>query len=314
MINKLTKKQAGLLPVYREKWLRIGLNTEQVTFDEATNIRDCVERLLNGKYPLTILMDSPLSAWVVVCMLSKQVGEQVEAQVWRQVRGQVGRHVRGQVGRQVWDFVWPYLDGHFDASFFAYYDYCGSVLGLPAYPSLWTDYIATTRVGLIYPLKNGIIIMCNRPTVIKTQNGQLHCEDGPAIAYADGFFVFILNGVRVPRTLVMTPAEELNPEIILSEKNVEVRREMVRKIGIDRVVRGLGATVIDSWAMTPSNVYELLSFKMPHSSVIAKYLKMQNPSTGTYHVEGVAPEITTVKEALNWRINGNDWEQVEALS
>ena len=298
MIKKLTDKQIGALSFYREKWLRIGLNTEQVTFADALKVRDCVERLLDKKYPVTILLDSPLSAWIAVCLFSNKENE-----------AQVGAQVREQVE----DFVWPYLDGHFDASYFSYYDYCGSALGLPSYPPLWTDYIATTRIGLIYPLKNGIVIMCNRPTAIKMQNGRLHCEDGPVITYADGFSVFMLNGVRVQSSLVMTPANKLNPEIILSEKNAEIRREIVRKIGIDRVMRGLGAKVMDSWAMTPSNVYELLSLKMPHSHVTAKYLKMRNPSTGAYHVEGVAPEITTVKEALNWRVKGN-WEQVEALS
>lgn len=31
------------------------------------------------------------------------------------------------------------------------------------------------------------------------------------------------------------------------------------------------------------------------------YLKMKNPSIATYHLEGVAPEIRTVQEALDWR-------------
>jgi len=31
------------------------------------------------------------------------------------------------------------------------------------------------------------------------------------------------------------------------------------------------------------------------------YLKMLNPSIGTYHIEGVPQEINTVEKALNWR-------------
>ncbi len=49
------------------------------------------------------------------------------------------------------------------------------------------------------------------------------------------------------------------------------------------------------------------------------YLKMLNPSIGVWHVEGVAPAVRTVQEALNFRngltaeqideVNGSDWYQ-----
>ena len=38
-----------------------------------------------------------------------------------------------------------------------------------------------------------------------------------------------------------------------------------------------------------------------------KYLKMRNPSTGEYHIEGVHPNCQTVREALAWR-NGTEVE------
>jgi hypothetical protein len=37
----------------------------------------------------------------------------------------------------------------------------------------------------------------------------------------------------------------------------------------------------------------------------ARYLKMVNPSIGTFHVEGVDPQCATVEQALNWR--NSDW-------
>jgi hypothetical protein len=40
------------------------------------------------------------------------------------------------------------------------------------------------------------------------------------------------------------------------------------------------------------------------------YLKMINPSIGTYHIEGVHPECKTVKEALIWR---NQSEETPAV-
>jgi hypothetical protein len=31
------------------------------------------------------------------------------------------------------------------------------------------------------------------------------------------------------------------------------------------------------------------------------YLKMLNPSIGVFHIEGVPADITTVRQAINWR-------------
>jgi hypothetical protein len=58
-------------------------------------------------------------------------------------------------------------------------------------------------------------------------------------------------------------------------------------------------------------MYELLILNMGDGRR-RPYLKMKNPSIKTWHIEGVAPEIKTVKEALAWR-NGTD-EAPEVLT
>lgn len=87
---------------------------------------------------------------------------------------------------------------------------------------------------------------------------------------------------------------KLTKEQILGEKNVEIRRELIRKIGIDVFIQRCGAKVIDK-----KNNYELLSIKLSDEAPDARYLKMKNPSINTWHVEGV--EGNTVEEAINWR-------------
>ena len=115
MIKKLTDKQIGALSFYREKWLRIGLNTEQVTFADALKVRDCVERLLDKKYPVTILLDSPLSAWIAVCLFSNKENE-----------AQVGAQVR----EQVWAQVYKCGYGQHDSEWLAFYDAFRAVVGV----------------------------------------------------------------------------------------------------------------------------------------------------------------------------------------
>jgi hypothetical protein len=97
----------------------------------------------------------------------------------------------------------------------------------------------------------------------------------------------------------------LEVQEIIKEKNVDVRRELIRKIGIERFVLKAGAKVLDK-----CGDYELLSIKLSDNVSDARYLKMRNPSIGIFHVEGV--EGNTVQEALNFRAGaligaGEDW-------
>ena len=149
---------------------------------------------------------------------------------------------------------------------------------------LWQCWITTTE-----------IIALARPG-LQLRFGQLHSDDGPAVSWPEGEQqYFFLNGVHVPRELVELTANEIDPRILLSERNAEVRREIVRKIGIERLCAGLNAQSVDR-----AGDYELLLLDLQDGR-IRPYLKMKNPSIGVYHIEGVAPECRTVAEALAWR-------------
>lgn len=78
----------------------------------------------------------------------------------------------------------------------------------------------------------------------------------------------------------------------------------------------LNAKVLDK---TDDNMYELLVLDTGDRK--RPYLKMRNPSIGTYHIEGVGRECKTVAEALAFRMKrvtdksivvsetGRDWYQ-----
>jgi hypothetical protein len=227
--------------------------------------------------------------------IRSQVWSQVESQVWSQIRSQVGLQVGSQIRSQVANFVYPYLNGQFDCGYFSFYDFCNKILKISfSKQKEWDCYLHTSDVSLIYPFKDFIIIS-EKPTQIKQKNLLLHNETGASIKYADGFEIYSLNGIRVSKEIVMTSAEKLNPKIILTERNTEVRREIVRKIGIERVLQKLGGKILDK-----KDNYELINIDLGENR-IRPYLKMLNPSIGTYHLEGIAPEIKTVEQALNWR-------------
>jgi len=162
------------------------------------------------------------------------------------------------------------------------------------------------------------VFIQERPQEIHFDDGQLHNEDGPAISYSDGVKVWALNGVRVPQWLVMTPADQITGEQVLSITNAQVRAEAVRKVGMERLV-----LISDPILLDEEPGYRLVDLQKMFTTEGPKpYLMMKNPSVeDLWHVEGVGEECTTVGEALHFRkpdnmrdipiddVNGEDWYQ-----
>jgi len=174
-------------------------------------------------------------------------------------------------------------------------------IGVQDIPLLVKYYFETSKLGLIYPL-NDFIVVCQKPNILRKNNNGLHCENGPALAYNDNGISewYYLNGVSMKKEHVMTHSQKLNPKEILAETNVEARRELIRKIGIEMLLNHLPHKIIDK-----KDNYELLDIELNNEVKHARYLKMINPSISVFHVEGVSPECLTVQHAINWRSFGD---------
>ncbi|TPQ16449.1 hypothetical protein FGD71_041870 [Streptomyces sporangiiformans] len=128
--------------------------------------------------------------------------------------------------------------GQHDAAWVAHYDVFARV-GLATYLGddqdqlgLWTELVRST--GWWWP-GDGMCVMAERPTEIHTEpqpsgfHGELrlHRDDGPAVRFADGAQVHVLHGTHVPEWVVKAPTVER----IHAERNVEVRRSAIERIG-----------------------------------------------------------------------------------
>jgi hypothetical protein len=139
-------------------------------------------------------------------------------------------------------------------------------------------------------------ILCERPQqLVLNSQGLLHNEQGPAIRFRDNSAVWALHGVSAPQWLVEIPGSEIDPQRFLELDNMQVRREFVRKVGLERI-----CSVLNAKSMDKQGDYELLSLDLGDQRR-RPFLKMLNPSSGTWHVEGVHPSCRTVAEALAWR-------------
>jgi hypothetical protein len=159
------------------------------------------------------------------------------------------------------------------------------------------------------------VIACERPRAFSVNAlGRLHGDGGPALAFADGTTFWMLNGVNVPREIAEKSAADLNGRMISTIENVEVRREFVRKLGIQRMLEDLQLRPV-----AKEGDYELFNLDLG-PRVTTGVLKMRNPSVpDVCHFEFVAPECLTIQESLNFRnglarrtiddVNGAPWYQ-----
>jgi hypothetical protein len=226
---------------------------------------------------------------------------QVGARVWSEVRDRVGARVRDQVVARVRDQVGAEARdqteragyGSHDAHWLAFYAAFRAQRGSCIEPveGLWG---LTRSTGWWWPFREAVILT-PRPSELHMASGQLHRDGGPALAYPDGFALWRLNGVAVPDWLAAQPADAIDPRRLPAIPNAEVRRQFIRKVGLGRVLRALGARVINS-----SGPYELLELDLEDGRR-RPFLKMQNPSVDAVHIEGVHPRCRTVQEALNYR-------------
>ena len=227
----------------------------------------------------------------------------VKQEIRNHISGGISTRLQGLISSQIMNHLesirnencnWWF--GNSDCHWAGYYEFYKDVFGLkPDEPVLFNILIAMTKELHWFLPYEKVCVVSDFPVAIhKNQNG-LHKNGAPALRYKDGMSVWALNGVRVSQVIAETPADKLDAQLLLKEPNIDIRREIVRKIGIERVCRDLGAKTIDR-----ETNYELLLLNIGEHRRVP-YLKMLNPSIGVYHIEGVPPGTKTVKQALFWR-------------
>lgn len=163
-----------------------------------------------------------------------------------------------------------------------------------AHPELWSILYDSECDGIYKQSGNRTFGL--RCLVLFDQRGNLHNDKGPAFVSGEVKFYY-LHGIELDEYWVMTPAEELDTRLILEEPNVDRRRELIRKKGIEQMLDGLFHRAIDR-----KGDYTLYQVMLGDNARTAcNFLKMLNPSIGVWHMEGVPNNIRTVDAALSWR-------------
>uniref|UniRef100_A0A6M3KV25 DUF6745 domain-containing protein n=1 Tax=viral metagenome TaxID=1070528 RepID=A0A6M3KV25_9ZZZZ len=319
-ISKLTKAQEGLLEVYREKWTKIGLSTEQATFEQALEYaRKLYTQLLEKPKPLVFLLKSPLQAWTAVSIAASDKLEEVLGYDLKQMRennDKAQKDLQSILESESFDpkkyneeqIVWPYSDGTNWSGWAAFYDYMETVLKIEL-PPIWHIWKDQVQFSLLWCLDD-ICVISQHPIEINMVNGLLHADGKPSIKYSDGFSCWSLNGVAVPQWLSETSIDQIDVHRITELTNAEVRREFVRKVGLEIIYSQLNGRIIDEKTVfldTPEEKnwpchYKLVELNFGNNT-LRRVLEMPNASLHEmWHVEYVTETCNTIEEAMNFRL------------
>lgn len=321
IIEELTIEQDKKLDLYYEEFLKRGLSLEPIDHERASQaILACYKMGDIKTEPQIEWLPSPFSMLVRAAIL-----ETIEKRI---NKNKEIKKIENEVN-ELFDIRKPFSEeakailkdlqnhicyGQHEAGWHSWISFFRNEVGLIEETEEATAIIETSKECHWWlPFENRCLAS-ERPIEMHLNNPggniipSLHKDLGPAILYADGFSLYYLNGVEMPQEIVETPADKLDPKIILREKNVEIRREIVRKIGINRICEGLNAKCIDK-----KEDYELLLLDLGDGRR-RPYLKMKNPSIDAEHIEGCHPDCDTVEKALAWRNSLKTYKKPEVLT
>lgn len=152
-------------------------------------------------------------------------------------------------------------------------------------------------------------VLVERPTAIcLDQQNRLHCEDGPAVAYPDGWGVYAWHGTRVPAALING---EWTTDDILRESNAEVRRCAIEKIGWPEFVKQAKLKKVGRSQQDPGNPGFMLTLYDVPEQIFETAIRVLLCTNGTIERDGtrrkfgltVPATVQTPIEAAAWGYN-----------
>ena len=146
------------------------------------------------------------------------------------------------------------------------------------------------------------VFCCENHTEIHHNGAVLHNEKGIALKYSDGWGLYVLNGISVPHWLVTTPAEKIDPTLALKETNADVQREIIRKIGAERMLKACDAKTLDSWDDPKTGFnYKLLDMSIGNN-IRRRYMYYEHASIpGVFFAKPVPPEVRKALHGYAWQ-------------
>jgi len=350
MITKFTPEQKALFSVIQDKWISYTLNTTPIDHQKA---EEAVRKLyihMGFSSPKFIYVPDPTKIDEILVekrkissrirnRISYKISDQVFDQIWNRIRNRISDKIYNQISDQIWNQIldqirnriWDQIPSQIRYQIWNQIRLMADLAFIDFFKQAFhMDFPLLDRLEEIYKhlpfflFLDNVAILIENPVRVSTENNVLHADGRKAIEYPSGWGFCYLHGVRVPDWLSLTKDTDIDPSRIHEIINAEIRREFVRKVGLERILYKLKGELLDRKIVvlaTPDNptwncTYELYELQFRDSK--RRVLKMDNPSLpDTCHVEYVPNRTGNVHEAMNFRLNreetdvddihGSDW-------
>jgi hypothetical protein len=156
------------------------------------------------------------------------------------------------------------------------------------------DEVLTKSCGWVWWHENVLAISDRPHTLRRDEAGRLHCENGPSIAYRDGWALHHWHGTAIPAEWVT--GKKPSAQEALTWSNVEQRRAACEIVGWSNVLDQLKAKVIDKHEN--EEIGTLLEVNLPDSGK-QKFLSVRC-GTGRLFSIPVSKSCRTALEANSW--------------
>jgi len=302
----LTAEQNAQLAVFREEMRAVGLNCTKIDRPRAEEAIRKVYETLNQKPPVFLWARSPLECCIFVNILK-------DSKEWIDEWTQASISARAVEYTQQPLFVYDYVIGQLEIYWISYYIFARDFIGVKYKDesNKMLDIVAEVAKSCFWYLPYGgdnpVCICSERPLYIKWDmlpsepRAQLHCVNGPSIAFEDGFSVYAWHGISISPSLgwIFEHPERVTKETILGQPNTEIRRVICERVGWPRALELLGGTVIHSDELHgQSRVLYLL----PGDIRVIKLINGTVEPDGSRHtfIEGVPNDVSTCHDAEAW--------------
>jgi hypothetical protein len=155
------------------------------------------------------------------------------------------------------------------------------------------------RQAAAYSFFERACFVCDRPLDLKQdERGRFHCQDGPAVSFADGYQIHSWHGISVSKEIIESP-QEITVETIQFERNAEVRRVMIERFGTARFLAESGAKQIQE---DECGILYRKDLFNDEPIVMVKVINSTPEPDGTFkeYFLRVPPTISTAKAAVAW--------------
>jgi len=208
----------------------------------------------------------------------------INAEVWKTTKDRISDEWRQYRGGNLW------------SSWYAYVTYFRDACNWenPALESFAHDEKCATNAGWIWYSRK-VAAISDRPNILlRNEDGELHCEDGPAMAWRDGWALWRFNGVEVDEQIIMTP-ETQTVEQMHADDNADRQSIRIERYGWAQYLKDSGAKEVDKATDDVSGCPQVLY--RTHNGGQRLVVVCQ---TGRVFAMGVPSDVETCEQAQKW--------------